>query len=147
MGTDIADMTVLVGAEALVTVSTLENVDSVMAAIVGAAGLSGEFGALQATVDEFGDASAKSIKAFEARVESMAFRADVQLQRFRNSFVENFARPCLKSIVELTERLGGADVIVTKAIVTITKIVTAYVAFKVSVIATNAVLSLNQTHT
>jgi len=35
----IANITVLCGAEALVTVATLENVDSVMAAIVGAAGL------------------------------------------------------------------------------------------------------------
>jgi len=38
-GTAIADITVLVGAEALVKVATLESVDSVMAAIVGAAGL------------------------------------------------------------------------------------------------------------
>jgi 1-deoxy-D-xylulose-5-phosphate reductoisomerase len=38
-GTAIADLRVLVGAEALVEVATLNNVDSVMAAIVGAAGL------------------------------------------------------------------------------------------------------------
>jgi len=39
VGTEIADIKVLAGAEALQTVATLDNVDSVMAAIVGAAGL------------------------------------------------------------------------------------------------------------
>jgi 1-deoxy-D-xylulose-5-phosphate reductoisomerase len=48
VGTDIADMTVLIGAEALVTVATLESVDSVMAAIVGAAGLLSALAAAQA---------------------------------------------------------------------------------------------------
>ncbi|NOQ63221.1 MAG: 1-deoxy-D-xylulose-5-phosphate reductoisomerase [Methyloprofundus sp.] len=38
-GTAISNMTVLSGADALITVATLEQVDSVMAAIVGAAGL------------------------------------------------------------------------------------------------------------
>jgi len=38
-GSPIADMTVLAGAEALETVATLDSVDAVMAAIVGAAGL------------------------------------------------------------------------------------------------------------
>ncbi|SMG67284.1 1-deoxy-D-xylulose 5-phosphate reductoisomerase [methanotrophic bacterial endosymbiont of Bathymodiolus sp.] len=41
-------MTVLIGAEALVTVATLESVDSVMAAIVGAAGLLSALAAAQA---------------------------------------------------------------------------------------------------
>ncbi|HIG66107.1 MAG TPA: 1-deoxy-D-xylulose-5-phosphate reductoisomerase [Methyloprofundus sp.] len=48
VGTDIADMTVLIGAEALVTVATLEPVDSVMAAIVGAAGLLSALAAAEA---------------------------------------------------------------------------------------------------
>ena len=48
VGTDIAGMTVLVGAEALETVATLESVDSVMAAIVGAAGLLSALAAAQA---------------------------------------------------------------------------------------------------
>jgi len=48
VGTEIADMKVLVGAEALVTVSTLESVDSVMAAIVGAAGLLSALAAAEA---------------------------------------------------------------------------------------------------
>ncbi|NOQ14638.1 MAG: 1-deoxy-D-xylulose-5-phosphate reductoisomerase [Methyloprofundus sp.] len=48
VGTEIADMTVLVGAEALVTVATLESIDSVMAAIVGAAGLLSALAAAQA---------------------------------------------------------------------------------------------------
>ena len=39
VGTDIANITVLAGAQALQTVATLDSVDSVMAAIVGAAGL------------------------------------------------------------------------------------------------------------
>ena len=39
VGSDIADIKVLAGAKALETVATLDNVDSVMAAIVGAAGL------------------------------------------------------------------------------------------------------------
>lgn len=39
VGSEIADLKVLAGAKALETVATLDNVDSVMAAIVGAAGL------------------------------------------------------------------------------------------------------------
>ena len=48
VGSAIADITVLIGAEALVTVATLESVDSVMAAIVGAAGLLSALAAAQA---------------------------------------------------------------------------------------------------
>ncbi len=47
-GSAVANMTVLCGAEALVTVATLETVDSVMAAIVGAAGLLSALAAAQA---------------------------------------------------------------------------------------------------
>ncbi len=46
--TAVAEITVLSGAEALTTVATLENVDSVMAAIVGAAGLLSALAAAQA---------------------------------------------------------------------------------------------------
>ncbi|NOR81467.1 MAG: 1-deoxy-D-xylulose-5-phosphate reductoisomerase, partial [Methyloprofundus sp.] len=48
VGTAIADMTVLIGAEALVKVATLDKVHSVMAAIVGAAGLLSALAAAQA---------------------------------------------------------------------------------------------------
>jgi len=48
VGTELAKMRVLIGAEALVEVATLESVDSVMAAIVGAAGLLSALAAAEA---------------------------------------------------------------------------------------------------
>jgi len=73
-GTTIADMTVLIGAEALVTVATLGHVDSVMAAIVGAAGLLSALAAAQA---------GKTVLL--ANKESLVMSGDIFMQAVKDS--------------------------------------------------------------
>jgi len=73
-GTAIADMTVLTGAEALVTVATLDHVDSVMAAIVGAAGLLSALAAAQA---------GKTVLL--ANKESLVMSGDIFMQAVKDS--------------------------------------------------------------
>ncbi len=74
VGTALADMQVLCGAEALETVATLENVDSVMAAIVGAAGLLSALAAAQA---------GKTVLL--ANKESLVMSGDIFMQAVKNS--------------------------------------------------------------
>ena len=74
VGTAIADMKVLVGAEALVEVATLESVDSVMAAIVGAAGLLSALAAAQA---------GKTVLL--ANKESLVMSGDIFMQAVKDS--------------------------------------------------------------
>lgn len=73
-GTAIADLRVLVGAEALVEVATLNNVDSVMAAIVGAAGLLSALAAAKA---------GKTILL--ANKESLVMSGDIFMQAIQES--------------------------------------------------------------
>jgi len=73
-GTAIADMTVLCGPEALVTVATLESVHSVMAAIVGAAGLLSALAAAQA---------GKTVLL--ANKESLVMSGDIFMQAIKDS--------------------------------------------------------------
>jgi len=74
VGTEIADITVLVGAEALVEVVKLESVDSVMAAIVGAAGLLSALAAAQA---------GKTVLL--ANKESLVMSGDIFMQAVKDS--------------------------------------------------------------
>jgi len=74
VGTDIASMTVLIGAEALVEVATLDSVDSVMAAIVGAAGLLSALAAAQA---------GKTVLL--ANKESLVMSGDIFMQAVKDS--------------------------------------------------------------
>lgn len=73
-GTAIAEIRVLIGAEALVTVATLEHVDSVMAAIVGAAGLLSALAAAQA---------GKTVLL--ANKESLVMSGDIFMQAVKDS--------------------------------------------------------------
>ncbi len=74
VNTAIADMHVLIGAEALVTVATLESVDSVMAAIVGAAGLLSALAAAEA---------GKTVLL--ANKESLVMSGDIFMQAVKDS--------------------------------------------------------------
>lgn len=73
-GTELADMQVLIGAEALVEVATLDSVDSVMAAIVGAAGLLSALAAAQA---------GKTVLL--ANKESLVMSGDIFMQAIKDS--------------------------------------------------------------
>ena len=73
-GTAIANMNVLIGADALVRVATLGNVDSVMAAIVGAAGLLSALAAAQA---------GKTVLL--ANKESLVMSGDIFMQAVKDS--------------------------------------------------------------
>jgi 1-deoxy-D-xylulose-5-phosphate reductoisomerase len=72
--TELADMQVLIGAEALVEVATLESVDSVMAAIVGAAGLLSALAAAKA---------GKTVLL--ANKESLVMSGDIFMQAIKDS--------------------------------------------------------------
>jgi len=74
VGTEIANTKVLVGAEALVTVATLDGVDSVMAAIVGAAGLLSALAAAKA---------GKTVLL--ANKESLVMSGDIFMQAIKES--------------------------------------------------------------
>ncbi len=71
---ELADMQVLIGAEALVEVATLDSVDSVMAAIVGAAGLLSALAAAQA---------GKTVLL--ANKESLVMSGDIFMQAVKDS--------------------------------------------------------------
>jgi len=73
-GTEIAGTRVLIGVEALVEVATLENVDSVMAAIVGAAGLLSALAAAEA---------GKTVLL--ANKESLVMSGDIFMQAIKKS--------------------------------------------------------------
>jgi len=74
VGTEIAEMQVLAGAEALVEVATLEAVDAVMAAIVGAAGLLSALAAAKA---------GKTVLL--ANKESLVMSGDIFMQAIKDS--------------------------------------------------------------
>jgi len=74
VGSAVADMRVLVGAEALVEVATLDSVDSVMAAIVGAAGLLSALAAAKA---------GKTVLL--ANKESLVMSGDIFMQAIKES--------------------------------------------------------------
>lgn len=76
-------------------------------ATIGAVGLTqADF---NGELKKFENAGVNAVEAFQIRMDALDTRANIQLQRLKNSFTETFGQPTFKFIVEMTEALGGTD--------------------------------------
>jgi TP901 family phage tail tape measure protein len=78
-------------------------------AITGAAGLVRNIDGLTSSIDRVTDATKKYDAAFQATMEGLGRRGTIQLEKFKQFFLQTFGLPAQRLMVEWSEGAGGVD--------------------------------------
>jgi TP901 family phage tail tape measure protein len=116
-------------------------------AITGAQGLVSNFDDLQQTINQVSNATAAYNEAFSLSLDAIGRKADIELEKLRQQFLNTFGERLLRAFINVSEAFGGADKALASLLKTGLIAAEVYIGYRAALIAVSAAQAVHNVRT